>query len=132
MEIKEIHELDTVGSDSERLSVAQRLPKRAEWLFDGQVKQIACTHGLIVKYIEPNVFVIEAPYIKILNRAYILSPSGFLIEELPKRLKDDFLIYYDVIKNSNVIDFLAASSGTDFRVSVDAVSGAVVDVKFFK
>jgi hypothetical protein len=119
-------------SDPESLSVADRLPRKIVWSFEGNGFELECSSGLIAKKFNTNILLIEAPYDIKANRAYILAADNRLVSNLPKKWNGLSLVYYDILSGDVDMVFLASSDCGDFRVKVDPTTGSIISIREFR
>jgi hypothetical protein len=131
-ELKESYAPYVSGSNSASLSVADRLPRKVVWSFDGKEFELECSDGLVARNFESNIFVIESPYEIKNNRAYVLAPDKRLIADLPKKSNGASFFYYDILRRDSEAIFLASSNSGDFQLMIDFVTGAVLKIQEFR
>lgn len=99
---------------------------------EGKEFVLECSDGLVAKIFESNIFVIESPYKIKKNRAYVLSADNYLIADFPKDKGGLQFCYYDILLRGSEVMFLAASNNSDFQLSIDLASVAVISIREFR
>lgn len=131
-ELRENYTAYASSSNPAGLSVRDRLPRSIDWSYGGTEFKLECSDGLIAKFFEPNIFVIEAPYVTEKNRARIFSVDGKIVADLPRVVDCRAMIYYDILSLGAEVVFLASTNAGDLRLNIDLITGKILSIREFR
>lgn len=124
---------DVSKAKKETFTVFDTLPCAITWLYNGTNHRIEHKDKLLPLMLKDNqhIAVIQAPYSKEFNRAYIINGDGEIIWNLKDILKEKRLLdrplFYDVYYIKDSLYFFVVISNTDYRFEFNLYTGEIGD-----
>jgi hypothetical protein len=109
------------------LAIFELLPVGISWIYDGSEYHRWCEQKLlgVLTNNQNNIALIEAPFNKQANQAYILNPDGSIKWNVGDILRKEsgLLIFSDVYYIGDDLYYFAHLTGRDLRFSFDTTTG---------
>lgn len=117
-----------------RRTVAELTPAAIAWRSGGVQRDIRSTAGIggVPLADGSGIAIVEGPYDRTANRAYIVNADGSLRAQVSVVEGTGKVRFYDVLYMSGVLTFLAAASDRDVQVRVNESDGAVSSISEFR
>ena len=112
---------DTSKEKKGTFTVLDTLPCAITWFYNGTNHRIEHQDKLIPLMLKNNQYVaiVQAPYSKVYNMAYIINGNGEVIWDRP--------LFYDVYYINDSLYFFVVVSNTDYRFEFNPYTGEVGD-----
>ncbi len=124
---------DTSKEKKGTFTVLDTLPCAITWLYNGTNHRIEHQDKLIPLMLKDNQYIaiVQAPYSKVYNMAYIINGNDEVIWDLKDILKGkrniDRPLFYDVYYINDSLYFFVVVSNTDYRFEFNPYTGEVSD-----
>lgn len=126
---------DTSKEKKGTFTVLDTLPCAITWLYNGTNHRIEHQDKLIPLMLKDNQYIaiVQAPYSKVYNMAYIINGNDEVIWDLKDILKGkrniDRPLFYDVYYINDSLYFFVVVSNTDYRFEFNPYTGEIGDFK---
>lgn len=124
---------DTSKEKKGTFTVLDTLPCAITWLYNGTNHRIEHQDKLIPLMLKDNQYIaiVQAPYSKVYNMAYIINGNDEVIWDLKDILKGkrniDRPLFYDVYYINDSLYFFVVVSNTDYRFEFNPYTGEIGD-----
>lgn len=118
------------ANNPKKLSVEELAPIGIDW-FSGKTNKTVLSPfgiGAIALHDSSGIAIVEAPYKRDKNSAYIINSNGSLRCKIENPATLDSVMFYDAYYDDGALCFFISAHQGDFRLEIDDASGKILKI----